>query len=139
MGWTRARSPKRSAVSWKMNPTIMLAMPSSQAGRRARRTTSPASKPAAWLLLAPMRWHTEDVAVHKLAATASRIAVSITLSLRRADISSLCGVLAALASETTVPAPVSRAHEDDVPSFRDGTGRAAVNGQAGAPAETTIR
>jgi len=60
----------------------MLAMPSSQTGWRARRTTSPASKPVVWLLLAPMRWHTEDVAVHRLAATASRIAFSISLSFR---------------------------------------------------------
>ena len=40
------------------------------------------SKPAAGMLLAPLRWHTEDVAVHTLAATASRIALSIGLSLR---------------------------------------------------------
>jgi hypothetical protein len=65
-----------------MNPRIMLAMPSSQTGRRARRMTSPASKAAVWLLLAPLRWHTEDIAVHKLAATASKIAFSISLSLR---------------------------------------------------------
>ena len=32
---------------------------------------------SAWILLAPRRWHTEDVAVHKLAATASTIALSI--------------------------------------------------------------
>jgi hypothetical protein len=32
--------------------------------------------------LAPLRWHTEAVAVHKPAATASKIALSISLSLR---------------------------------------------------------
>ena len=78
MGWTRASAPKCSAVSWKTNPRIMLATPSSQIGRRARRNTSQTSKPAVSLLLAPMRWHTEAVAVQKLAATASRIAFSIS-------------------------------------------------------------
>ena len=82
MSCTRARSPKRSALSWKMKPRIMLAMPSSQAGWRARRKTSRRSKPAAGLLLATLRWHTEDVAVHRLAVTASRIAFSMSLSLR---------------------------------------------------------
>jgi hypothetical protein len=77
MGWTRARSPKRSAVIWKMNPPIMAAMPSSQAGWRASRIRSRASKPAVWVLWAPLRWHNEAVAVHTLAATASRIALSI--------------------------------------------------------------
>src|SRR5580700_2458103 len=81
MGWTSDRSPKRSAVSWKTNPPIMLAMPSSQTGRRASRTTSPTSNPLAWVPLAPLRWHTDDVAVHTLAATASTIALSITVSL----------------------------------------------------------
>ena len=59
----------------------MLAMPSSQTGRRAKVNTSRTSKPVVWLLLAPMRWHTEDAAVHRLAATASKIAVSISLFL----------------------------------------------------------
>src|SRR5271166_238795 len=54
----------------------MLATPSSQTGRRARRKTSQTSKPVVSLLLAPRRWHTEAVAVHKLAAMASRIAFS---------------------------------------------------------------
>jgi hypothetical protein len=61
----------------------MLAMPSSQTGRRARRNRSPASKPVVWLFLAPMRWHTEDMAVQRLAATASTIAVSISLPFRQ--------------------------------------------------------
>jgi hypothetical protein len=82
MGWTKARAPKCRAVSWKTNPPIMLAMPSSQTGRRARRNMSRASKPVVWMLLAPMRWHTEDVAVQRLAATASKIAVSISLPFR---------------------------------------------------------
>jgi len=77
MGWTRASAPKCRAVSWKMNPRIMLATPRSQIGLRARRNTSLASKLAGSLPLAPRRWHTEAVAVHKLAATASMIAVSI--------------------------------------------------------------
>ena len=58
-------------------------MPSNQTGLRTRRNTSPGSKPIVWLLLAPMRWHTEDVAVQRLAATASKIAVSIGLPLRQ--------------------------------------------------------
>jgi hypothetical protein len=90
MGWTSDRSPKRSAVSWKTNPPIMLAMPSSQTGRRASRTTSPTSNPLAWVLLAAIRWHTDDAAVHTLAATASTIALSITVSFRRTTTSSLC-------------------------------------------------
>src|SRR2546421_94840 len=59
-------------------------MPSSQTGWRASRTTSRASKPAASLSLAPLRWHSEAVAVHTLAATASRMALSISLPLRLA-------------------------------------------------------
>src|SRR6266436_1687209 len=39
-----------------MNPPIMAARPSSQAGRRASRTRSLASKPAVSLSLAPLRW-----------------------------------------------------------------------------------
>ena len=39
--------------------------------------------------LAPIRWHTDDVAVHTLAATASTIALSITVSFRRTTTSSL--------------------------------------------------
>ncbi len=83
MGWTRASAPKRSAISWQMNPAIMAATPSSQTGRRARRNSSPASKPDAGLLLAPIRWHTEDVAVQRLAATASTIAVPISFPSRQ--------------------------------------------------------
>jgi hypothetical protein len=64
---------KRSTVTWKANLPIMAAMPPSQAGRRASRTRSRTSKPAAWSSLAPLRWHSEAVAVHTLAATASRI------------------------------------------------------------------
>ena len=82
MGWTKARSPKCSAMSWKTNPRIMLAMPSSQIGRRARRKMSHTSKPVVWLSLAPLRWHSDEVAVHKHAATASRIALSIGLPLQ---------------------------------------------------------
>ena len=59
-------------------------MPSSQTGWRARQKTTRRSKPAAGLLLAPLRWYTEDVAVHRLAVTASRIAFSISLSRRSA-------------------------------------------------------
>src|SRR5215469_6782275 len=56
----------------------MLAMPVSQIGWRASRNTSSRSNFVPWLaLLAPRRWHTDDVAVHKLAATANRIALSI--------------------------------------------------------------
>ena len=78
MGWTKASAPKCSAVSWNTNPRIMAATPRSQTGRRASRNTSQTSKPVVSLLLAPMRWHTEAVAVQKLAATASRIALSIS-------------------------------------------------------------
>src|SRR6516225_8500839 len=53
---------------------------------RARRKTTRRSKPAAGLLLAPLRWYTEDVAVHRLAVTASRIAFSISLSRRSAGV-----------------------------------------------------
>src|SRR6266567_4283606 len=56
----------------------MLAMPISQTGRRARRKTSQTSKAAVLSLLAPRRWHTEAVAVQKLAAMASRSAFSIS-------------------------------------------------------------
>src|SRR5277367_6350265 len=65
-----------------MNPPIVAAMPSSQAGWRASRIRSRASKPAVSLSLAPLRWHTEAVAVHTLAAMASRMALSISLPLR---------------------------------------------------------
>src|SRR5215831_12105356 len=61
----------------------MLAMPVSQIGWRASRNTSKRSNFAPWLaLLAPRRWHTDDVAVHRLAATANRIALSIWPSRR---------------------------------------------------------
>src|SRR6516164_2760289 len=60
----------------------MIAMPSSQLTRRTRRNKTRASKPVAWLLLAAMRWHIEDVAVQSLAATASKIAASISLPFR---------------------------------------------------------
>ena len=75
MGWTRASAPYRSATSWRTNPPIMLTTPSSQTGCRARRSSSQTSKPAVSVFLAPMRWHTEAVAVQMLAATASMIAV----------------------------------------------------------------
>jgi hypothetical protein len=59
----------------------MAAMPSSQAGWRASRRMSLASNPAAGpVFLAPARWHTEAVAVHTLAASASKIAFSMYLS-----------------------------------------------------------
>jgi len=41
------------------------------------------------VLLAPIRWHTDDMAVHTLAATASTIALSITVSFRPTPTSSL--------------------------------------------------
>src|SRR5271169_5862779 len=87
MGWTKANGPKCSAVSWNANPRIMLATPRSHTGRRARRNTSQTSKPAVSLLLAPMRWHTEAVAVHPLAATASRIAFSISTAFTSSAVS----------------------------------------------------
>ena len=43
----------------------------------------PASRPVAGLLVAPMRWHTQHTAVYRHAATASKIAVSISLPFRR--------------------------------------------------------
>jgi len=82
MGWTRASAPKCNAASWNANPRIMLASPASQIGRRASRKMSQMSTPAApgrLAFLAPRRWHTEDVAVQKLAARASEIALSIFL------------------------------------------------------------
>ena len=42
-----------------------------------------ASKPVAGLLVAPMRWHTQDTAVYGHAATASKIAASISLPFRQ--------------------------------------------------------
>jgi hypothetical protein len=54
-------------------------VPSSQAGWQASRTRSRASKPAVSLSLAPLRWHSEAVAVHTLAAMASKMALSISL------------------------------------------------------------
>src|ERR1700683_4779113 len=80
MGWTSASAPKCNAASWNANPRIMLASPASQIGRRASRKMSQMSTPAApglLAFLAPRRWHTEDVAVQKLAARASGIALSI--------------------------------------------------------------
>src|SRR5689334_5841578 len=68
-----------------MKPPIIAAMPSSQTGWRASRTRSRASKPAVSVALAPLRWHSEAVAVHTLAAMASRIALSISLPLRLAS------------------------------------------------------
>ena len=44
---------------------------------------SPASKPVAGLLVAPMRWHTQDRAVYGHAAVASKIAASISLPFRQ--------------------------------------------------------
>ena len=78
MGWTSASGPNRRALIWKTKPRIMLATPSSQTGRRARRRTSQTSKPAVSWLLAPKRWQTDAVAVQKLAAVASRTAFSIS-------------------------------------------------------------
>jgi hypothetical protein len=78
MGWTRASAPYRSAVTWNTNPPIMLAMPRSQTGRRARRKISRTSNPpVVCTLLAPWRWAIEAVAVQKLAATASKTASCI--------------------------------------------------------------
>lgn len=77
MGWTSASGPNRSAASCSANPASMLAKPSTQTGWRASRKTSHGSKPVAWWPRAPSRWHTEDVAVQKLAATESRIASSM--------------------------------------------------------------
>src|ERR1700735_3935670 len=57
----------------------MQPIPASQTGRRARRTMSPRPNPSTGVVLAPRRWHTEDVAVHRPAATASSIALSIYL------------------------------------------------------------
>src|ERR1700677_871483 len=65
----------------------MLVRPSSQTGRRASRKMSQTSKLVASLLLAPMRWHTEAVAVQKLAATASRIAFSISTAFTSSAVS----------------------------------------------------
>src|SRR5580693_7086890 len=87
MGWTRANAPKCNAISWNTNPRIMLATPRSHTGWRARRNTSQTSKAAVSLLLAPLRWHTEAVAVHKLAAMASRIAFSISTAFTSSAVS----------------------------------------------------
>jgi len=63
----------------------MAAMPSSQAGWRASRTMSRASNPAAGpVFRAPARWHTDAVAVHRLAAIASKIAFSMYFSVSAA-------------------------------------------------------
>src|SRR5580698_3295034 len=78
MGWTSASGPKCSAVTWKTNPRIMLASPASQIGRRASRKISQISKPVVWAAAcAPSRWHTDEVAVHRLATMASGIALSM--------------------------------------------------------------
>ena len=77
MGWTRARSPKRSAAIWK-RPPIMAAMP--QPGWPAGPAGPGAGVKARRLgVLAPLRWHSEAVVVHTLAAMASRMALFITL------------------------------------------------------------
>ena len=73
-GLDQGQRPEAQGADLETNLRIMLATPSSQTGRRASRTTSQTSKPVTSLLLAPMRWHTEAVAVQKLAAKASRIA-----------------------------------------------------------------
>jgi hypothetical protein len=60
----------------------MLASPASQIGRRASRKMSQTSTRVASVLLAPRRWHIEDVAVQKLPAIASGIAISTARRLR---------------------------------------------------------
>jgi hypothetical protein len=77
VGWTRANGPNRSALSWKPNPRIMLAIPASHTGRRTSRRMRRGSKPVTSLVRAPRRWHTDAVAVQKLAATARMTAASI--------------------------------------------------------------
>ena len=77
MGWTSASGPKRSAVTWNANPAIMLAIPASQTGRRASRKSSAGSNPSGSAWPTPSRWHSEEVAVHPLAASASAIALYI--------------------------------------------------------------
>ena len=78
MGWTRASGPYRRAVSWKTNPPIMLTMPSSQTGWRARRSSSLMSNPpVVCTLFAPWRCASDAVAVQKLAAIASKTAACI--------------------------------------------------------------
>ncbi len=78
MGWTMASGPYRSAISWKPNPPIMLTMPRSHIGRRARLSISRASNPpVVCTLFAPWRCASDAVAVHKLAASASKTATCI--------------------------------------------------------------
>ena len=77
-GLYQGQRPDRRALIRKTSLRIMLAMSSRPAGGRARRKTSQTSKPVTSLLLAPRRWHTEAVAVQKLAARASWIAFSIS-------------------------------------------------------------
>ena len=66
-----------SATTWSPNPASMLEKPSSHTGWRASRNTSQGSKPVTLTERAPSRWHTEEVAVKKLAATESSTASSI--------------------------------------------------------------
>src|SRR5580693_3109699 len=87
MGWTRANAPKCNAISWNTNPRIMLATPRSHTGWRARRNTSQTSKAAVSLLLAPLRWHTDAVAVHNRPAMASRIAFSLSTAFTSSAVS----------------------------------------------------
>jgi hypothetical protein len=71
---------QRRQLEREAEDLIMLASPASQIGRRASRKMSQMSTPAApgrLAFLAPRRWHTEDVAVQKLAARASKIALSV--------------------------------------------------------------
>ena len=50
--------------------------------RKGAKDNETAGFDAVWVLRAPLRWHYEAVAVHTLAATASRIALSISVPLR---------------------------------------------------------
>jgi len=58
-------------------PKIMLAKPPLQSGRRARRSKRYMSNLGIASWPAPKRWHTDDVAMQKPAAMASRTALSM--------------------------------------------------------------
>jgi hypothetical protein len=51
-------------------------MPASHTGRRTSRNIDEERNPSASMLRAPIRWHTDDAAVQKLAAMASGTAHS---------------------------------------------------------------
>jgi len=92
MGWTRASGPKTQGADLEDEPEDHAARPRSQDWLAGQAEDEPDIKARPLILLAPKRWHTEAVAVQKLAASPSRIAFSISrLPVPQASIHELGG------------------------------------------------